>query len=244
MIPHHRLTIIRNWQRSRELREFRALVEDYFARLEPDSAGEPMDWEGAQVARSAINRMLPRILQVVRAAGLDGLASAHLTTDPGPALGRVDVLQRIFSPRFGDGAEQELLDLLDMAQGVYDSGRVEALIRTVNPIHYVGVALGFIGRTPRRLLGALGWRRAAQPAVAPADLARLEAALSRLDNVEELIESRLANLQDRQGTRISDQARQVAELAERVDFAERVLAQGRPGERLAPPRRLEQATPV
>jgi len=244
MMPHHRLTIILSWHRCRELREFRDLVEDYYARLERDSAGEPMDWEGARVARSAINRMLPRILQVVRAAGLEGAASAHLITDPGPALGQVDVLQRIFSPRYGDGAEQELFDLLDMAQGVYDSGWVMALARTVNPLHYAAVLLGFIGRAPRRLLTTLGWRRSGPTPGSLADPARLEAALTRLGNVEELIETRFAHLQDRQGSRLSNQAQQVAELAERVDFAERMLAQARPAERLPTPRRMEPATPV
>lgn len=244
MIPHHRLTILRNWQRSRELREFRGLVEDYYARLERDSAGEPMDWEGAQVARSAINRMLPRILQVVRSAGLDGSSAAHLTTDPGLALARLDVLHRIFAPGPEEGAEQALFDLLDMAQGVYDSGRLESLIRTINPLHYAGVILGFIGRAPRRLLATLGWRRPTGAMVSPAELARLEAAVARLADVEELIELRFAQLQDRHGTRLADQSRLVAELAERVDFAERVLAQGRPADRLPAPRRVEPATPV
>ncbi|MCL4866982.1 MAG: hypothetical protein KJZ47_13890, partial [Gemmatimonadales bacterium] len=62
MIPHHRLTIIRNRHRARELREFRGLVEDYFARLERDADGVPMDWDGAQVARSQINQRLARVV--------------------------------------------------------------------------------------------------------------------------------------------------------------------------------------
>ncbi len=245
MIPHHRLTIIRNRHRARELREFRGLVEDYFARLERDADGVPMDWDGAQVARSQINQRLARVVQVVRAAGIEGPHAPHLVTDPGPMLGRVEVLQRIFTAHHVDGLEQEVYDILDMAIGVYDSERAEALLRTVNPLHYLGVAIAFLMRGPRRVLGALGMGRSRGGRVTATELGRLEAAVARLARVEDLIDDRFAQLQDRQAARQAEEVRQLAELAERLDFAERVLAQGRPPERLgAPPKRSGVVTPV
>ena len=106
MKPHDQLTIIRNRHRARELRLFREVVETYFERSERDVNDMPMDWEGAQAARSRINQMLARVIQIVRAAGVGGSAGASAVTDPGPALGRVEVLQRIFSVRTGDGLDQ------------------------------------------------------------------------------------------------------------------------------------------
>ncbi|NOT08359.1 MAG: hypothetical protein HOP28_09155 [Gemmatimonadales bacterium] len=239
MNPHDRLTILRNRHRARELRVFRDLVETYFVRSERDVNDVPMDWEGAQAARSRINQMLPRVIQIVRAAGLGGASAT--ATDPGIALGRVEVLQKIFIARYGDGLDQEILDVLDMAQGVYEGGRFTALARTFNPLHYAGTALAFVARAPRRMLAALGFRPGRHPGAA--DLARLESAAA-LEDVEELVDNRLAALQDRQALRYAEYARQVAELAERLDFAERTLAGQRSQKQLGAPDRNDIATPV
>jgi hypothetical protein len=243
MKPHDQLTILRNRHRARELRLFRDLVEAYFERSQRDPDDFPVDWEGAQAARSRINQMLPRVIQIVRAAGL-GTPAATAATDPGPALGRIEVLQRIFSAPYTDGAEQEILDVLDMALGVYDGGRYLALARTFNPFHYVGTALGFLARVPRRVFAALGLVSRPQPRIRASDLAHLEAVASRLADAEQLIEARFAALRDRQALRQAETTRQLAELAERLDFAERVLAQQRPQGRIPAPEESDITTPV
>jgi hypothetical protein len=245
MKPHDQLTFIRNRHRARELRDFRELVESYFVRSQRDENGIPFDWEGAQAARSRINQMLARILGVVRAAGIGGPAAPGMTTDPGILLARVEVLTQIFNPRYGDGLEQEIFDLIDMALGVYESGRFAALGRTVNPLHYAGAALAFLTRAPRRILSTIFLGR--RPSVArlgPVELQRLEAVAARLADAEDLIDSRLAAAQDRQALRYADQGRQLAELAERLDFAERVLARHGTAERLAKPEESDAPTPV
>jgi len=244
--PHDQLTIVRNLHRSRELRLFRDLVEIYFIRSERDADDVPMDWEGAQAARSRINQMLPRVIQMVRAAGLGGPVGSAATTDPGLALGRVEVIQRIFSAaRYVDGLDQEILDILDMALGVYEDGRLMAAVRTINPLHYAATALGFLARLPRRVLAALGVRRRLPASrLGAAELARLEDAAARLAETEELIDSRLAAAQDRQALRYAEFSRQLAELAERLDFAERVLARQPPVKRLDAPEENKITTPV
>ncbi len=245
MIGHNDLTSFRNRHRAREIREFRALVEDYFLRLAADTDGLPVDWDGAQAVRSRIHQMLPRIIQVVRAAGLEGWAAPHMmTTDPGPPLGRVDALQRIFSPRYASGGEQEILDILDMALGVYDAGQISALVRSVSPFHYTAVALSWMARLPRRVVRALGLSRRPSRQAVSAEVARLEAIAARLGDIDQLVEARLASLDDRQVPRLADQGRQLAELAERLDFAERMLAQGGGAVRVAPRRRDTHTTPV
>lgn len=229
MKPHYQLTIFRSQHRVRELREFRDTVEAYFAQSEPDPTGLPVDWEAAQATRARINRMLPRILQIARAAGL---GSEGTPTDPGLPLVRVDVLQRIFAARYADGTDQEVLDVLDMALGVYESGRAAALLRTVNPLHYAATAFSWLMGLPRRALAALGLGGGRAHRLRAADIDRLQAVAERLANVEDLIERRLAAAHDRQAQRQAETSRQVAELAERLDFAERVLAGQRPPLRL------------
>jgi hypothetical protein len=240
--PHDQLTIIRNWHRARELRTFRELVESYFIQSERDVNDVPMDWEGARAARSRINQMLPRIIQIVRAAGLGEPVGTE--TDPGLALGRIEVLNQIFSASYTEGVDQEILDVLDMALGVYQGDRLMALGRTVNPLHYAATALAFLARAPRRILAALGFRRRPRGPSAIADPASVEGLAARLSRVEDLIEGRLAAVQDRQAVRHADYARQLAELAERLDFAERVLAGQRPVQRLEGPRESDVPTPV
>jgi hypothetical protein len=244
MKPHDQLTILRNRHRERELRVFRDLVETYFVRSERDVNDVPMDWQGAQAARSRINQMLPRIMQIVRAAGLGGSVGSGVITDPGVALGRVEVLQRIFSASYGDGLDQEILDVLDMALGVYEGGRFTALARTFNPLHYASTALAFLARAPRRLLAALGLWRPHRSRLGAADLARLELLAAQLADAEAFIDSRLAVIQDRQALRQADYARELAELAERLDFAERMLARLPIPKRLDAPAESNITTPV
>ncbi len=225
MKPYNKLTIVRNRHRARDLRRFRELVETYFEQAAYVADDLPVDWDGARTARSQINQMLPRVIQVVDAAGLD--ASTVNTTDPGPNVADVKVLRNIFAARYADGADQEILDVIDMALGVYDASRFNALARTVNPFHYAVTALGFVASLPRRSFTALGlWpRRRRAPRIGAEDMRRLEAAASRLGDAEELIERRFADMRDRQAQQFAENTRQLEELAERIDFAERVLAQ-------------------
>ncbi|MBL8989115.1 MAG: hypothetical protein JNJ80_22765 [Gemmatimonadetes bacterium] len=245
MKPYDQITILRNLHRINELRAFRDQVESYFARSERDETGAPMDWEGALAARSRINQLLPRVIRVVRAAGLGGTSVAVGATDPGIPLGRVDVLHQIFSAGYREGLDQEILDVLDMAIGVYQGDRFSAVIRTVNPLHYASTVLGFLARGPRRVLAALGFRPSARPrGLGEADLARLEFLAARLPGIEEAIANRLAAAQDRDAFHHAEVSRQLAELAERLDFAERMLAREQGPRRLAAPAESDVPTPV
>jgi len=62
--------------------------------------------------------------------------------------------------------------------------------------------------------------------------------------MEELIEMRFAEMRDRQIQQFGDNAEQLVDLAERLDFAERVIAQQRPIDRLKPPNGNQVVTPV
>jgi len=232
MTPYDRLTILRNRHRVRDLQVFRSRVRAYCEQFEYDADGLPVDWEGVQAARAEINRMLPRIVQIVQAAdfgGPSGVASPH-----NPAGRAVEILQGIFSARYAHRAYQEVLDVTDMAIGVYEANRFAALLRTVNPFHYLGAALGFVAGLPRRALVAIGLVRPRAAGVGSGGLARLEALVSRLAETEHLIETRFADMREWQSRLFAENADRVTDLAERMDFLERVLAQQRPVPRLEP----------
>jgi hypothetical protein len=112
----------------------------------------------------------------------------------------VSVLRSIFNTRYADGAEQEILDVIDMALGVYDASRFNALVRTVNPFHYTITALVYIAKITGRVFSTLFLRpgRSRAPRLREEDVTRLEAVVSRLSDVEELIETRFAEMRDRQ----------------------------------------------
>ncbi len=107
-------------------------------------------------------------------------------------------------------------------------------------------ALAFVASLPRRGLTALGlWpQRARAPRIRPEDVTRLEAVASRLADAEGLIERRFAEMRDRQAQQFAENTGQLAELAERLDFAERVLAQQRPINALESPDKSDVVTPA
>lgn len=228
MKPHDKITILRNRHRVRELRDFRELVEVYYERASYDEDDLLMDWEGAQAARSEINQRLPRIIQIVLAAGFGG---RDLNNNlPGPPAGGVEVLRSIFNARYTDGAHQEVLDTIDMARGVYEAGRFSALARTFNPFHYLFSALGAVAQLPGRALRSVfGPSRRSVRSRAQA---------------EDLIETRFAEMREWQERQFNDATEQLTELAERLDFAERLLSERREEPRLRAPHNEGVSTPV
>jgi hypothetical protein len=230
MQPYDQATILRNRLRAHDLRIFRGRVQAYFEQLEDDAENLPVDREQIRAARAEINQMLPRVVEVVQAAGLGGPGpGSHY-----PASRAVEILHNIFGARYNHGAYQEILDVIDMAVGVYDASRYGALIRTINPFHYVAAALGFVAGLPRRGLVAIGLLRPRSAQVRPDQAGRLEEALSRLAGTDELIETRFAEMRDWQSRQFAESADQITDLAERMDFLERVLAQQRPLSQLKP----------
>ncbi|HXV85222.1 MAG TPA: hypothetical protein VD793_00910 [Gemmatimonadales bacterium] len=239
MQPYDRVTILRNRYRARDLRIFRARVQGYFELLAYESENQPADWEALRAARAEINQLLPRVIQIVKAADLGGWAPASGNNPAGRAM---EILQNIFSPRYGAGTHEEILDVIDMAVGVYDANRLAAFGRTINPLHYVLAALGFVAGLPRRALVAIGVLNPRALRIRPQDLDRFESALKRLGGAEELIDARFAELREWHSRLSAEQANQMMELAERMDFLERVLAQQRPAPSLKPGEK--KATPV
>ncbi len=242
MIPYDKLTIIRNRHRARDLARFREVVELYFERTEYQTDEHQLDWEGARAARAQINRMLPRVIEIVTAAGLSARNAGT-----GPRNRGVDAIRNIFDARDAGRAEEEILDLIDMAMGVYQANQFSAWWRTVNPFHYAGVVLGFVLGLPRqglKALGLVGSGPAARPLLQAEHVTRLEDVANRMADGQDSIETRLAEIADRQERRLSENADQLADLAERLEFAERMIAQQKPASPARSSEDEEAVTPV
>lgn len=243
MNPYNKITIVRNRHRVRDLHVFREFVQAYFERPEYDTDGLQVEWDNRQATRAQINQMLPRVVQVVNAAGLGAAATV---TNPGVGVGNPDAVQNIFTARYANTDGQEILDVLDMAIGVYEGGRFAAMARTANPFFYAARILGFVIGLPRMFFATLGFPsfRSRPANIEEKGVVRLEAVTSRLAQAEELIEMRIAEIHERYGHQLAQSADQIAELAERLDFAERMLTQQRPMIPLESPATSDVATPV
>ena len=242
VIPYDKLTIVRNRHRARTLGQFRDVVEIYFDRTAYLTDEHRIDWEGTRAARAQINRMLPRVIEIVTAAGL-GAGSAG----PGPRGKGADALRHIFDARDPARTEEEILDLIDMTMGVYQANQLSAAWRTVNPLHYVGVALGFVLGLPRKgleALGVVGRATTTTPQLQAEHVTRLVAVADRLADGQDSIETRLAEIAERQERRLAENADHLADLAERLEFAERVMVQQKQLAPATPSEDEEAATPV
>ena len=242
MIPYDKLTIIRNRHRARDLVRFRDVVELYFERTEYVTDEHQLDWEGVRAARAQINRMLPRVIQIMNAAGLSSRNAGTGSRNRG-----VDAIRNIFDARDAGRAEEEILDLIDMAMGVYQANQFNALWRTVNPFHYAGVVLGFVLGLPRQgleAIGLVGSGSATMPLLQAEHVSRLEDVATRLADGQDSIETRLAEMADRQERRLSENSDQLADLAERLEFTERMMAQQKPVNPAGTSEDEEVVTPV
>ncbi len=229
MIHYNRVTTLRNRERERDLRKFRRLVEAYFEQSAYETDDLPVDWEAAQRARAQINRMLPRIAQVVKAAR------------PKPDdfdmrdIARFDRNAEAISDMFVDGntgvSEVDVLDAIDVVIGIYEANQAAAFFRTFNPFHHAGSLMRFVFGFPGRVLLATGIRqfRGERP-LPPGQVAQLEAQSSQLREMRHTLDTRMAEMQELHERQMAENADHVAELAERVDFAERMIAQRTPGQ--------------
>ena len=74
----------------------------------------------------------------------------------------------------------------------------------------------------------MGRDSATKPLLQIEHVTRLEDVATRLADGQDSIETRLAEMADRQERRLSENADQLADLADRIEFAERMVAQQKP----------------
>lgn len=158
---YKRITIWDNKKRIELLNNFKELVIAYFKNIKyPEySVGEYSENDEARKIRSEINMIMDKIYSVVIFAGVS-LTVFHA---PPPAIGGIagdiDLLHNIFNLYLFQISEQELLDHIERAIGIYTNDTINALLRTYNPFFWLGLILEYIVRLPFKIFGKVGFNQ-------------------------------------------------------------------------------------
>lgn len=155
MVHHKKKTIFGNIYSIKKLNKFRILIDDYFKMTK--SSGDEKE---ITFHRAEINKMLLCIENIVSEANVSlyvlGFPGEGYVPELGPSVGeKVSVLQYIFHLYMYHIPEQEVLDIIDKAIGVYSDDKITSIVRTLNPIFYSIRFLDFIFNTPFNLLKKL-----------------------------------------------------------------------------------------
>ena len=113
--------------------------------------------QAALEARAHLNLSLDEIGKIVSAAGINTVYSYS----PPPMIGgyeqQIDLFLNLFNLSQFQINLEIVRDLLVRALGVYQRNHRAALLRTVNPLTYLGILLEWIASLPFRLLGRAGF---------------------------------------------------------------------------------------
>lgn len=158
---YKRITIWDNKKRIELLNNFKELVIAYFENIEYPaySLGEYSENDEARKIRSEINMIMDKIHSVVILAG----GSLTVFQAPPPAIGgiagNIDLLHNIFNLYRFQIPEQQLLDHIEIAIGIYKNDTINALLRTYNPFFWLGLILEYIVRLPFKIFGKVGFNQ-------------------------------------------------------------------------------------
>ena len=149
------------WENTRRLAVLEEIRKDaltYFNRSRGQGFGEDRIEEiDAVHARQRINCTIKEAHLIITAAGL----SHTITWTAPPAVGgrvhHLDLLFDMFTLCRLQIPPQHAVDHIERALGVYDSNRVAAFVRTINPFWWLKRSLLWLLCIPFMFLGALGF---------------------------------------------------------------------------------------
>lgn len=142
------------WERNHRIRllsEFRNYVCSYF-RNTHISYDDYIEDDNARKARTEINRLL---FEVKRFVG-DAFVPHKVVYYPAPIQGgsarEIDLLTDIFQLHRSNIEPQQVLDTLERAIGLYQADYRNAILRTFNPLFWIGKGLRAISSLPFTIL--------------------------------------------------------------------------------------------
>lgn len=157
MRAYKHIGVIENNRRLDFLSRYRNDVVEYFNHCTSGYLGT--SWtedDTAREVRRRINLETDEAYDVIHAAGI----STTMTYTPPPMIGgyiqNVELVHNIFNFAHFDLSPQALIDMAERAVGVYQRNHGAAVIRTLNPFFYIGLALDAIARSPFLLATRLG----------------------------------------------------------------------------------------
>lgn len=150
MSYYKKMTIWQNRKRVKLLADFKELVATYFNNLEHSNVGDTWENEKAKEYRSEINRVLDKAHSSIISAGISPRlckATDELS---------IDLINDMFSLGDFHIGPQRLLDIIERAIGKYEDDRLNARLRIINPLFYIGLILEYIVSLPFWVFGKIG----------------------------------------------------------------------------------------
>lgn len=157
MNHYKKIPIWENKRRLHLLVRFRALVVSYFKHTEKKwLETELIEDKQARVFRMRINRLMEDAHVTVKLADLNPSTAYKLAPAAGGYVTNIDFIQDIFRIHRFQVSPTNTLDLIDRAIGIYQRDRLCALLRSVNPLFWLGLVVDYLIRFPFLVLSRLG----------------------------------------------------------------------------------------
>ena len=161
MNSYRNIPLWENVRRLEILGEFRNDVVRYFDNCEHHEGAwmidRPIENTEAVQARQRINSTVDQAQRIIEAAGIP----QTITWTPPPAVGgyvqKINMLSNLFEFTRFRIPSQNAVDLIERAIGVYQSDRMAAIRRTINPFWWLFRGLLWFARIPFVVLGAVGF---------------------------------------------------------------------------------------
>jgi len=158
MDDYKKITIWENRRRVKLLNEYKVLVSTYFNNIEQsDLSLNVRENEKAKQIRTGINKNLDRIHSFIVLAGINPRINYY----PPPAVGglvvNIDTVNDIFNLHHFQIGPQQLLDFIDRAIGIYENDKRNSLLRTRNPLFWLGLIIDYIVSLPFKIIGYIGF---------------------------------------------------------------------------------------
>lgn len=149
-----------NLKRRKELEIYQQSVEKYFERVDfNDYSRTFIDNNETKKIRAFLNKQNGFIQVYLLGTGI----SPDVVHTPPPAIGgyvqRINLVENLFNLFNYDIEHQVLIDTIDKAIGVYEKDFLPSVIRTINPLFWLGKILETIASVPFYLLGSVGFNR-------------------------------------------------------------------------------------
>jgi len=156
---HQEFTFWQNLLRQQALKNYRQQVERYFELVDYDIDRNIIDTAESKRVRQFLNREAEKILTIFK----DVNFSVNVVHTPPPAIGglvqRINLIDNLFNLQHYDIEPQALIDMIDQVLGVYERDFVMSVVRTFNPLYWLGKVLEIMASLPFYILGRLGFER-------------------------------------------------------------------------------------
>lgn len=156
---YKKITIWENARRINHLVKFRSLIIKYFESVEWSDYGGPIETDDSSKIRSEINIDTYETKKIMMSCGIR--SSMYYTPPPaiGGPMGDIDLLTNVFNLHTFRIDPKYLVDHIEQCIGILEKDKVNSLMRTFNPLYWLGLILDEIVSIPFRLLGKAGFNQ-------------------------------------------------------------------------------------